>query len=457
MNVISLILSALLLSASASASSTPSAFTEAQEALLVEIKSKTIELVEKQKGEAEKLRRCFAFINLCDKEIKEKLPLIRAAIKQKSEEYRLLVGLASGKTVAGPGLYNNVASASLGMTLPYVRYENRFNQDQSELSLLRRLYKDDYQAISDKANLKYHDFPKSPHFDPTGYAIENELKQAAEFYRMQAFLIIHQVPFVIYLPNDKPTDQQVATALGQYLERVQKALSELYDTDKNPLMSFLIYEPVVASVVAGNPVKQRMVQLLLVNQKHAVGLKAWIERNSPSIKLAAFSTCSLVAAVLQAWPVSLACGGTVTAITSKQLYDDYHKMKDNFALWLTGAQSHTAVKNAEARVLYSTLALFFAGQSVGNTLVAIETSLVSTLSSLPTVAAARFTSLTALREGGIRFASRTIEMKGKDLGASLFAASYANVTDKDLHTSREERIFTYKDLLLLQQTAEKQP
>ncbi|WP_374001391.1 hypothetical protein [Bdellovibrio bacteriovorus] len=456
MNVISLILSTLMLATSASASTQP-AFTAAQEALLLEIKGKTIELVERQKGEAEKLRRCFAFRNLCDEEIKAKLPLIRTAIKQKSEEYRLLVGLANGKTVAGPGVYNNVAAASLGMTLPYVRYETRFNKDQSELSLLRRLYKEDYQAISDKADLKYQDLPKSPRFDPTGYAIENDLKQAAEFYRMQAFLIIHQVPFVIYLPNDKPTDQEVATALGKYIERVHKALSELYDTDKNPMISFLVYEPVVASVVAGNPVKQRMVQLLLTNQKHAVGLKAWLERNSPSIKLAAFSTCSLVAAVLQAWPVSLACGGTVTAITGKQLYDDYHKMRGNFALWLTGAQSHTAVKNAEARVLYSTLALFFAGQSVGNTLVAIETSLVATLSSLPTVAAARFTSLTALREGSLRFASRTIEMKGKDLGASLFAASYANVTDKDLHTSREDRIFTYKDLLLLQQTANQQP
>nr|BFD67980.1 hypothetical protein HAGR004_30020 [Bdellovibrio sp. HAGR004] len=456
MNVITLILSAVMLSASATASTQPS-LSESQEALLVEIKAKTIDLVEKQKSEAEKLRRCFAFPNLCDEKIKAKLPLIRSAIKQKSEEYRLLVGLANGQSIAGQGIYSTNTSARLGMTLPYVHYEKRFDQDQTELKLLRSLYKEDYQAIADKAALKYQDVPKSPRFDPTGYAIENELKQAAEFYRMQALLIIHQVPFVIYLPNDKPTDQQVATALGKYIERVQKTLGELYDTEKNPLISFLVYEPIVASVVAGNPVKQRMVQLMLVDQKHSVGLKAWIERNSPSIKLAAFSTCSLVAAVLQAWPVSLACGGTVTAITGKQLYDDYHKMKDNFALWLTGAQSHAAVKNAEARVLYSTLALFFAGQSVGNTIVAIETSLVTTLSTLPSVAAARFTSLTALREGGIRFASRTIEMKGKDLGASLFAASYSNVTDKDLHTSREDRIFTYKDLLLLQQTAQQQP
>ncbi len=449
MNVSAVLLSLLLVtSASARAATSPS-FTAAEEAVLTDIKTKTIELVERQKLEAEKLRRCFAFITLCDPDVKEKLPLIRNAIKQKSEEYRLLVGLANAQS-----LMNSGSAARIGMTLPFVQYETRFDKDQTEMKLIRRLYQEDYRAMADKAAEMFKDKPKSPYVNMEGYIIQNELSTAKQFYNMQALLIIHQVPFVIYMKTDKAPDQEIAVALGKYIERVNKALGELYDTQKNPLESFLVYEPIVKSIVEESPQNKAIIENLLRQQKHAVGLKAWIERNSPSIKLAALSTCSLVAAVLQAWPVSLACGGTAAAITGKQLYDDYHRMRDNFALWLTGAQSHTALKTSEARVMYSTLALFFAGQSVGNTLLAIETSLVATLSNLPTVAAARFTSLTALREGSIRFASRTIEMKGKDLGASIFAASYANVTDHDLKTTREDRIFTYKDLLLLQKAAQ---
>lgn len=422
--------------------------TAAQEALLENIKTQTIELVEKQKIEAEKLRRCFAYAKLCDGEIKQKLPLIRTAIKQKSEEYRLLVGLANVASL------NTSPSARLSMTLPMVHFENNFSKDRTELRLIQRLYNEDYQVMATKAALRYQHTAKNPNFNPEGYVIANELKQAQQFYSMQAFLIIHQVPFVIYLSSENVTDRDIAVALGKYVQRVQQALSDLYDIEKNPLESFLLYEPIVQSALAQDPKQKIIIEQLLVRQKHSVGLKSWIERNSPSIKLAALSTCSLVAAVLQAWPVSLACGGATAALTGKQLYEDYFKMREHFALWLTGVQSHSALKTAEARVLYSSMALFFAGQSVGNTIIAIETSLVATLSNLPTVAAARFTSLNALREGGIRFASRTIEMKGKDLGASIFAASYANVTDHDLKTSREDRLFTYKDLLMLQSAAE---
>lgn len=444
------LLTSLLLIANATVThAAPTAkYTAAEEALLLEIKSKTIELVERQKDEAEKLRRCFSFANLCDPQVKEKLPLIKKAVKQKSEEYRLLVGLANADS-----LMNNVNSARISMTLPFVHFERRFDQNTSELKLIRKIHNEDYDAITAKTALMYKDQPKSPYVNLEGYSITHEMAAAKKFYSMQALLIIHQVPFVIYLKSDKPTENDIGMALGKYIERVQKALSDLYDIEKNPLESFLVYEPIVTSLIENDPQNKALLENLLHQQKHAVGLKAWIERNSPSLKLAALTTCSLVSAVLQAWPVSLACGGTATALTGKQLYDDYHRMRDNFALWLTGAQSHAALKTSEARVMYSTLALFFAGQSVGNTLIAIETSLVTTLSNLPAVAGARFTSLTALRESGIRFASRTIEMKGKDLGASIFAASYANITDKNLQTSREERIFTYKDLLLLQEAA----
>lgn len=423
-------------------------YTPQQEELLLEVKTTTIELVERQKLEAEKLRRCFAFAKLCTPEISEKLPLIRSAIQQKSEEYRLLVGLAERIDT------RIHQSASLSLTLPTVLYPRSTFGENIELNLLARLQKEDYKAIQERAELKYKDVPKNRYVNPAGYVIANEQKKAAQFYQMQAFMIIHQVPFVIYMKTDRPTDQDISRALSKYIERINSALADLYDETRNPLHTFLLYEPVVKSVIDGDPGKKAQVEALLLQQAHVVGLKAWIERNSPSIKLAALSTCSLVAAVLQAWPVSLACGGTVAALTTKQLYDDYFRMRDHFALWLTGVQSHGALKTAEARVLYSTLALFFAGQSVGTTILAIETSLVATLSNLPTVAAARFTSLTALREGGVRFASRTIEMKGKDLGASIFAASYANITDKDLTTKREDRIFTYKDLLMLQDLAQ---
>ncbi len=425
----------------------PTTYSAEQEALLVEVKTKTIELVERQKNEAEKLRRCFAFASLCAPEITPKLALIRAAITQKSEEYRLLVGLAEN---INPRIQ---PSARLSLTLPTVIYPNKLFGENVELSLLDRLQTEDREAIAERIKSKNTTLDRHRSISFEGYEIIREQKKATHFYRMQALMVIHQVPFIIYLPSDHPTDNDIAKALGKYIERINSALMDLYDEGRSPLHTFLLYEPVVKSIVDEDSQKKIIAEHLLLQQAHLVGIKAWIERNSPSLKLAALSTCSLVAAVLQAWPVSLACGGTVAALTTKQLYDDYFRMRDNFALWLTGVQSEKTLKNSEARVLYSSLALFFAGQSVGTTIIAIETSLVTTLSALPTVAAARFTSLTALREGGLRFASRTIEMKGKDLGASIFAASYSNITDKDLLTTREDRIFTYKDLLLLQDAA----
>lgn len=443
-----LVLSILFaVSAPFGASASTTSFSAQQEDLLLELKAKTISLVEKQKYEAEKLRKCFAFQAVCDSDLQKQLPLIRKAIVQKSEEYRLLVGLAR-LDARGP---LPLSTARLSMSLPSVYFAPLSQRENSETDLLKKIQREDYSVIETNAKTAYaHTRAETlPYVDVAGYIIANELQNARHFYEMQAFLIIHQVPFVIYLSSDRPNDNEIAKALGKYIQRVHEALNDLYDDAKNPLESFLIYQPIVNSVIEESPQKKLIVDSLLASQKHKVGMKAWIERNSPSMKLFAFSSCSLVAAVLQAWPVSLACGGTVAAITSKQLYDDYNRMKDDFALWLTGVQSHEAVKGSEARVLYSSMALFFAGQSVSTTIIAIETSLISTLSNLPSVAAARFTSLTALREGGLRFASRTIEMKGKDLGASIFAGSYVNITDQTLVTSRGERIFTYKDLLSL--------
>ncbi len=437
-----------LLFGTLSAQAAEPVYTPIQEEVLTELKSKTIQLVEKQKSEAEKLRRCFALPNLCDDKIKEHLPMIRKAIKQKSEEYRMLVGLSQGPTVG------TNRSASLSMNLPRVNYRGtNAHEDSAELKLIKQIYSEDMRAVQGKVALAYADKPTNPYVNLQGYAIQNEQRLASKFYEMQAFLIVHQVPFAIYVESDVIDDGEITRALGKYINRIGTALTELYDPAANPLQSFLIYAPVVNEVASESPVKKATIEELILKQKHTVGMKAWIERNSPSIKLAAFTTCSLVAAILQAWPVSLACGGTLAAMTGKQLYDDYQRMTENFALWLTGVQTEDALRNSEARVMYSTLALFFAGQGVGTTIIAIETSLVTTLSTLPGVAAARFTSLSALREGSIRFASRTVEFKGKDLGASLFAGHYSEITDKNVKLTKEERVFTYKDLLLLQEVS----
>lgn len=442
------LLALTLLFGTLSANAVEPAYTPLQEEVLLELKSKTIQLVEKQKSEAEKLRRCFAMPNLCDDKIKEHLPMIRKAIKQKSEEYRMLVGLSEGTTVAGN------RSASLSMNMPRVYYRGaNAHTDSQELKLIKQIYAEDMRAIEGKVRLAHANKPKNPYVNLEGYAIVNEQRQASKFYEMQAFLIVHQVPFAIYVESDVIDDAEITRAIGKYINRIGLALTDLYDPGANPLNTFLIYAPIVNEVAGQSALYKSTIEELILKQKHTVGMKAWIERNSPSIKLAAFTTCSLVAAILQAWPVSLACGGTLAAMTGKQLYDDYQRMKENFALWLTGVQTEDALRNSEARVMYSTLALFFAGQGVGTTIMAIETSLVTTLTGLPSVAAARFTSLSALREGSMRFASRTVEFKGKDLGASLFAGHYSEITDKNVKLSKEERVFTYKDLLLLQEVS----
>ncbi len=428
-------------------------YTTEQAEFLTEVKRQTLEMVEKQKNEGEILRRCFAFPLICPTPVSQQIPLIRKAIRQKSEEYRLLVGLSRSGLTAGQG-FNFV---KLGLTLPGVTFRTEASSgNPSEIQLIREVHAKDLAAMKAKYEKtgKYPiaptgPFPMSPGLTAETYAWGEEIKTADGFYEMQALLMANQLPFIIYLDSDRHSDADIAKAMGFYVQRLQEALNDLFDEKKNPLESFLIYEPIVRNVLEKNPGHEMALRELFAKQKPKVGLKAWLARNSPSLRLAALSSCSLVAAIMQAWPISLACGGSVAALTSMQLYDDYYRMKEDFSLWLVGAQSHAALKTSEARILYSSFALFLSGQSLGATLLSIETGLVATLSNIPSTAAARFTSLTALREGGLRFASNSFQFKGKDLGASLLAQNFAEMTDNGLKTTRQQRIFTYADFLNL--------
>ena len=463
--ILSILLTGILFKSMMAFGATPVAenhYSATQTLLLNEIKKQTLELVERQKNDAEKLRQCFAFVTVCPGDIAHKMPRIRQAIREKSEEYRLLVGLARAeKTVNG---YPNV---KLSMAIPGLRLRTEALRDEpAEIDLIKKIYASDLTAIEESLPLlkateaQSSPFPihpqalfsLHPHVKVENLKFPEELKKASEFYEMQALLLATQLPFVIYMDNDRHLDSDIAKALGLHIKRIQEVLNDLYDETKTPLESFLHYEPIVTAVLSKNPESANDLKALFLKQQTKQGFQAWVARNSPSLKLAAFTSCSLVSAILQTWPISLTCSGAVAYLTSKQLYDEYYRMRDDFALWLIGAQSHHALRGTESRLLYSTFALFLSGQALGSTLMSIEAGLVTTLSSIPSIAAARFTSLTALREGSLRFFTRSVQWKGKDLGASLLAEDYSDITDENLKLRREQRIFTYADYLKLHQT-----
>lgn len=449
--LLSILFAGILFKALSVGAATPTRYTQTQLELLVEVKKRTLELVEDQKKEGERLRRCFAFPTLCPSDIAPKLGTIRQAIRQRSEEYRLLAGLARASTTI-----HGVPSLKLSLALPSITLGSQtVAENPSELKIIKDVYNRDIQEIKSQSQGKLRappapgSFPLNPYVTQESYYMPEDLKTAESFYEMQALMIANQLPFVVYLDSDRHSDADIAKALGKYVRRIQEALNDLYDEETNPLETFLYYEPIVRSIVDENPQTESTFKELFVLQKPKIGFKAWVAKNSPSLRLAAFSTCSLVAAMLQSWPVSLACGGAVAALTSVQLYDDYYRMREDFALWLVGAQSFQALRNSEARIMYTTFIMFLAGQAVGTTLLSIETGIVATLSAIPATTSARLTSLTALREGGLRFASSTISWKGKDLGASLLAQNYVDMTDEQLATTRQDRIFTYSDYLKL--------
>ncbi len=429
------------------------ALSATENSLLHEIRNKTIQLVEKQKQEATKLQACFSKQTSCDSAIKKNLNTLRRTITYKNEEYRILTALSSKSFFfTEKDLVYPPSSAKLNITTPPIFLNKVARAPRiSEFEVINHIGRADARALTSESEQFYSRLPIRGNYDPTGERIKLHKKEASEFYKIQSIIAVQSVPFVVYLKNDAPTDADIATALNSYIQKNNEVLSDLKDLKENPLETFLIYEPVVRSVIKSSKEKQRLVQQMLHDQKHQVGIKAWLERNSMSLKFAAFTTCSFVGAVVQSWPLSISCGSAMIYLTSKQLYTDYFKMQDSFALWLSGAQSYQQLRTAEARTLYSSLALFFAGQGIYSTIARIESGLISTLNELPHAIATRFTSLTALREGGARFAATQANFKSKDLGASIFAETAAEDVDPTKLSSRRERIFSYRDLLKLRE------
>lgn len=435
----------LSLGAPGLASLPPSGLEPQQEALLMEVRDKAIGIVKKQKSEAAQLRACFARSPSCDPQLARKLSRIRVSIAQKSEEYRILVGLANGRRL---NQSNRQTSAQLNMNLPLVQYGTRYEASSTEVLLIQQIYQEDTRAVSQEVNQDHKGYSRTSNFDLVETVLNKELRRVQEFYGMQAFMIIHQVPFVMYLDSAKPGDGDIVKALDQYTKQVEVSLAELSDLEKHPLESFLLYEPIVTSVTKADPAKAAVAEELRQSQRHKVGLKAWIERNKPSVTLAALTGCSLVSAIVQAWPVSLACGGAFVGLSGRQLYVDYHVMKENFVMLMMGLKTYEEFKTSEARLMYSAMVFFMAGQGVGSLVMSIETGLIGALNSLPATAAARFTSLSALREGSLRFLAGAVEFRGRDLGASLAAGIYVDESELP-QVPVSNRIFTYRDLLRL--------
>lgn len=422
--------------------------TNAEKSLLLKIKSETILQVQKQLKEAITLQGCFRSETACPAHIRKKLPQIRRTITEKVEEYRILVALKNQKYMG------SLRHMKLSYALPTVTLD-RFTQDSIENKRIFHLIKKDNNAINSRINYIFRNTTsENDIIDPKDIAKNRELKKAEDFYFYQGLTIIHQIPFIIYFDTATPANADIVKALSSFMTDSAKALRALIDPSESPLESFLIYEPVIRKIIKNDPAKMYILKTLIMKQTHTVGLNAWLERNSLSIKLAAFSTCSFVSAVLQAWPLSIACGGAATAITGRQLYDDYNRMHNALAHWLMGTETYSALKTSQARVLYSSMAMFLCGQGLASGISSINSSLTTALAELPSVAAARMSSLSALREGSVRFTSRTIEMKGKDLGASLLAGAYAAIgEDSSAALPAEQRIFTYSDYLLLQRVS----
>lgn len=446
-----LIVPILLLTSALSAHANPqTSLTPEQESLLQELKAKTISIVSKQQQETQTLRKCFAFPEHCPSTVRQKLPAIRNTIKNKSEEYRLLVGLSDVESA------KELSAASLNLSLPLVVYLQYQSQGNSELDIIETIHQKDQLKLEEKAEVLRRTAPPGAIF-LKNRMMEREKNQARQFYAMQAAALVQQLPFIIYLNSDQPSDENIVNALGIYNERLTETIKTLEDQEQTPLISFLLYEPVLNIILAEDPQKKQVAAQLSIPAPNLVGVKAWVDRNSPSIKMAALTTCSLVSAILQNWPVSIACGAAATTLTGKQLHNDYYTHRKNFVLWLNGAQEQDRLKESEGRILYSTIALFLAGQPVAKTIMGAETSLIQALSSLPSTASTRMSSLTALREGGMRFTQRTIEFKGKDLGASILAGEFASDSTAEINLPREQRIFTYADFLTLQAETAKLP
>lgn len=426
--------------------------TDAENSVLEEIRDLTVSAVNRQMVESQKLAECFEKSIKCESEIRVRLSSLRQTIIHANEEYRLLTALSQKSFFNETPYYASPSNSQfrLSRALPSIQVNLRAAENpQSEISVLRKIGTGDYLGMKAESRSFYSHHTPNIRFDPSAYRLKEHFYQASKFYKAQSILVIQGVPFVIFIKTDQPSDKEIAEALRNYTRRLQDVIKDLNDEKVTPLEAYLAFEPVVERITRNSPQKRDLVRQMLEKNKHQVGFRAWVERNSPSLKVAAFTTCALVGSIIQAWPLTLSCGGALVAITGNQVYVDYIRMQDNLGLWLSGAQSYSAFKTAEARLVYSALALLFAGQGVYSTIAKIETGLITTLANMPQQALARVSSLTALREGGVRFAALQGRVKSKDLGASIFAEDLSQDINMENIQSRFYRIFKYSDLLNL--------
>lgn len=416
--------------------------TPEQREFLEDLKIETFKTLQKTQNEAYLMRQCFVDDRLCDSSLLSKKAEIRSGILQRHEEYRLLVGLSIGSKNLRMLPY-----ASLGIGFPKVFFTN---EKERELQDIEKIEAKDLQSIRFK--LENDDQKRLKQTDPQmlNSRIEVELNQSRIFYKHQAYLLVSQIPFISFISSSKPSDLEIAHALSVYLSRIEESVLELYDVETTKLESFMTYTPIVSKLIQEKPEREKIFLGIQFQQKALYGVQAWIEKNTPSLTMAGFATCSFVSAVLQAWPIALSCGGVATALTSHQLYLDYHTLQEYFTLWMAGVQSQSNYTDRQARVLYTTLTLLFIGQRVGSTILGIDASLASVLTQLPQTAATRFTSLTALRESSFDFAKGFVDFRSKDLGGSLIAQTHASNLKSPVKLKKFERLFSYSDLMLLE-------
>lgn len=409
--------------------------TSTQKDFLQDVKVSSLQTMQKSMDEVRSLRDCFIEPRLCRADMIDDRDKIRLGLRQKNEEYRILLGLGLGSDHLKMLPY-----ATVGIGFPKVLFKqssanrewrdilNIESKDRQEMERLFRYLKDQ---------------PSYPH------VIEGQIKQSKTFYRNQAQLLVYHLPVVAFIQSDNPSDNDLAKAFGAYLERLNQTFKNIYDEKKAPLESFMLYTPIIESLVKQNPNYLKVFKSIEFKQQQLVGLKAWIDRNKPNLIMYGFMTCGLVSAMLHVWPVSIGCLSGTGTMATINFMKDYRNLEDDFALWLTGVQSNENLTSRQARLIYSSLNLLLMGHMAGSTIVSIETSLVVALSSIPSTVVSKVTSLTAIREGVYDFAKSFAAFRAKDLNNSVVASFH----DADDHLNMQsgmigvDRIYTYSDLV----------
>lgn len=410
-------------------------FTPVQKEFLQNVRVTSLQTMQKSMDEVRSLRDCFIEPRLCRSDIIADRDKIRLGLRQKNEEYRILLGLGLGSDHLRMLPY-----ATVGIGFPNVVFQ------QNSTSREWR----DIVSIESKDRIEierlFQYLKKEPNYP---HVIKSQINQAKTFYRNQAQLLIYQLPVLAFIQSENPSDNDLAKAFGAYLERLNQTFKNVYDETKTPLESFMLYTPIVENLIKENSNYKQVFKSIEYKQKALVGVRAWIERNQPSIIMFGFMTCSMVSAMLQVWPVSIGCMVGSGSLATNNFIKDYRNLEDEFALWLTGVQSNENLATRQARLIYSSLNMLLLGQMAGSTIIGIETSLVTALSSIPSTVASKVGSLTALREGTLEFAKSFATFRAKDLNNSVVASLH---DDGETQVTVQHgvigtnRIYTYSDL-----------